>query len=69
MNEQEQKRFIDDKIRKWVAKYVADQLRLTESTESGISEIRFTPKSSSSGPEGTIYYDSDDNCIYVATEV
>jgi hypothetical protein len=31
-------------------------------------EIRLTPKESSSGPEGTIYYDSDDDHVYVATE-
>lgn len=68
MNEREQRAFINEKIRGWVAKYIADQLRLTESTESGISEIRLTPKASSSGPEGTIYYDSDDDSIYVATE-
>jgi len=32
------------------------------------SEIRLTPKSSSSGPEGTMFYDSDDNHVYVGTE-
>ncbi len=31
-------------------------------------EIRLTPKSSSSGPEGTVYYDSDDDHLWVATE-
>lgn len=32
------------------------------------SEIRLDPKASSSGPEGTVYYDSDDDHIYVGTE-
>ena len=32
------------------------------------SEIRLTPKTSSSGPEGTIFYDSDDDHVYVGTE-
>lgn len=31
-------------------------------------EIRLVPKALSSGPEGTIFYDSDDNHIYVGTE-
>lgn len=33
-----------------------------------VSEIRLTPKESSDGPEGTIYYDSDDDHIWVGTE-
>ena len=37
-----------------------------DSIETG--EILLTPKSSSSGAEGTIYYDSDDDYVYVATE-
>lgn len=32
------------------------------------SEIRLTPKASSSGAEGTMFYDSDDDHVYVATE-
>jgi hypothetical protein len=32
------------------------------------SEIKFTPKTSSSGGEGTMFYDSDDDHIYVGTE-
>ena len=31
-------------------------------------EVRLTPKASSDGPEGTIFYDSDDNHVYVGTE-
>lgn len=30
--------------------------------------IRLTPRTSSSGAEGTIFYDSDDDHVYVATE-
>jgi len=29
------------------------------------SEIRLTPKTSSAGPEGTIFYHADDKAIYV----
>lgn len=32
------------------------------------SEIKLTPKVSSSGAEGTIFYCSDDNSVYVGTE-
>lgn len=31
-------------------------------------EIRLAPKTSSTGPEGTMFYDSDDDHVYVATE-
>jgi hypothetical protein len=31
-------------------------------------EVHLTPKASSSGAEGTMFYDSDDNSVYVATE-
>ena len=30
-------------------------------------EIRLTPKASSSGPEGTMFYASDDDHVYVGT--
>jgi len=33
-----------------------------------IDELRFIPKTSSDGAEGTMFYDSDDDHIYVATE-
>ena len=44
----------------------ADEISLTglEGTE-----IRLVPKASSTGAEGTIFYDSDDDHIWVATEV
>ena len=43
----------------------ADEISLTglEGTE-----IRLTPKASSTGAEGTIFYDSDDDHIWVGTE-
>ena len=34
-----------------------------------MTELRLTPQASSSGPEGTMYYDSDDDSVYVGTEV
>jgi len=36
--------------------------------EGDHSEIRLTPKASSSGPEGTIFYNSGDNSVYVGVE-
>ena len=33
-----------------------------------MNELRLTPKASSSGPEGTMYYDSGDDSVYVGTE-
>lgn len=33
-----------------------------------VDELRFIPKTSSDGAEGTMFYDSDDDHIYVATE-
>lgn len=32
------------------------------------SEILLTPKASSTGAEGTIFFDSDDKCVYVAVD-
>ncbi len=55
-----------------------DLLGLTDDDHTGyvlatgvraMSELRLTPKVSSSGPEGTVYYDSGDNSVYVGTEV
>lgn len=31
-------------------------------------EVHLTPKTASTGAEGTMFYDSDDNYVYVATE-
>ena len=31
-------------------------------------ELRLTPKAASSGVEGTLFYDSDDNSVYVGVE-
>jgi hypothetical protein len=36
--------------------------------EISLDEIRLIPKPSSTGAEGTLYYDSDDDHVYVATE-
>lgn len=36
--------------------------------EAHVGEITLTPKASSSGPEGTMFYDSDDDHVWVATE-
>ena len=52
------------------AKAVSD-LNTAVNTIEGIAtngEIHLTPKTSSTGPEGTLYYDSDDNSVYVGTE-
>jgi len=45
---------------------IGGDLDVTGSIES--SEIRLIPKASSSGAEGTMFYDSDDDHVYVATE-
>jgi hypothetical protein len=34
-----------------------------------VPELRLTPKTSSTGAEGTMFYDSDDDHVYVATQV
>jgi hypothetical protein len=31
-------------------------------------ELHLTPKAASTGAEGTIFYCSDDDCVYVGTE-
>jgi len=36
--------------------------------DNEFDEIRLVPKESSTGPEGTMFYDSDDDHVYVATE-
>ena len=36
--------------------------------EAHVGEIQLVPKVSSSGPEGTMFYDSDDNSVYVGVE-
>ena len=43
------------------------QYLLADGTRAA-NEIRLTPKASSSGPEGTIFYDSDDDHVWVGTE-
>ncbi len=38
-------------------------------TRLPVPELRLIPKASSSGPEGTMFYDSVDKCVYVGVEV
>ena len=45
-----------------------DDIQTIELNDIGDGEVHLTPKVSSSGAEGTMFYDSDDNHIYVATE-
>jgi len=54
----------------------ADQYLMWDDSESAFAwgngtidgEVRLTPKESSTGPEGTVFYDSVDKCIYVGVE-
>jgi len=48
----------------------ADYLNQAVKTTSGptFDEVKLTPKASSTGAEGTIFYCSDDNSVYVGTE-
>jgi len=46
--------------------FIGGDLDVTGTIES--DEIRLVPKSSSTGAEGTMFYDSDDDHVYVATE-
>jgi len=52
------------------AKSVTDLNTAVNALEAvaGDGELRLTPKASSSGPEGTMFYDSDDDHVYVGTE-
>lgn len=47
-----------------IEKYDQD-LNTTDSVQ--FSEVKLTPKASSTGAEGTIFYDSDDDHVWVAT--
>jgi len=49
---------------------VLDTLGEILTTEGRLAdgELKLTPKPSSSGAEGTVFYDSDDDHVYVATE-
>jgi hypothetical protein len=82
LNEREQRQFINDRLRDYLAKYLKDynllrqdgtrpltgNLDLDDHNLANVGEIHLTPKASSTGAEGTIYYDSDDDSVYVATE-
>ena len=41
---------------------------LAENAGFADGELRLTPKTSSTGPEGTVFYDSVDKCLYVGVE-
>jgi hypothetical protein len=49
---------------------ITDIQNAVNTLEVGLSdgELHLTPKSSSSGVEGTIFYNSDDDAVYVGTE-
>ena len=42
--------------------------KLEHNLQIKADEIRLTPKTSSTGAEGTMFYDSDDDHVYVGTE-
>jgi hypothetical protein len=46
------------------------QTKKIKAEDAGIvdGELRLIPKTSSSGPEGTVFYDSVDKCLYVGVE-
>ena len=46
----------------------ADALQPLLNGSRAMNELRLTPKESSSGPEGTVFFDSVDKCIYVGVE-
>ena len=52
------------------SKHISDLNTAVNTMEGTFSdgEVHLTPKASSSGPEGTIFYNSDDNAVYVGTE-
>lgn len=52
------KQYVDD----------ADELQPLLDGSRAMAELRLTPKESSSGPEGTMFYDSVDKCVYVGVE-
>jgi hypothetical protein len=46
----------------------AADFSLGDQNLTNVGEITLVPKASSSGAEGTIFYDSDDDHVYVGTE-
>jgi len=53
--------------RLWESAVVGDMTKAVYDPQNE-GAIRLTPISSSSGAKGTIYYDSDDDHVWVATE-
>lgn len=64
--ETEKFHFIDESGTEQDLENFDQALNTTDSVQ--FSELLLTPKSSSSGGEGTWFYDSDDNYIWIATE-
>lgn len=69
--------YVDEDTNKLYAVYHHDGWEMGSPTVLEISgalagsvfdEIRLVPKASSTGAEGTIFYDSDDDHVYVGTE-
>ena len=56
----------DDAMRRSEKTAFDQDLNTTDNVE--FSEVRLTPKALSAGPEGTIFYCSDDNSVYVGVE-
>jgi hypothetical protein len=54
----------------WISLGVAGAGDMTKAVYDPTDEgaIRLTPRTTSTGAEGTMFYDSDDNHVYVATE-
>lgn len=57
------------KMEVFLPTFRSQKVRISELMVNGpYDEIHLTPKSSSTGPEGTIFYCDDDNGVYVGTE-
>lgn len=52
----------------WKGIRVAETIGRLIDAGGSVSELNLTPKPSSTGAEGTVFYDSDDDHLYVATE-
>jgi len=52
----------------WIRATPTTIVALFASLAAEFSELKLTPKASSTGAEGTVFYDSDDDHLYVGTE-
>lgn len=82
MKESERREYLRKWVEHFLARYLTDyamlrqdgtrpatgNLNMDDHNIANIGEIQLTPKASSTGAEGTIFYDSDDDHVYVATE-